>query len=304
MSGKGWNSRKKGERERLGQWLRVGLVLVLMLVGLGLTQGQALGQASGRMEAQGEQQGAQQPERMELGSSVASLEGRSLPWLVEEAARAYQGGDYAGAVRLYQAALRGGAVNGEVYYNLGNAWQRQGKVGEAILAYRRAQLFLPRDGDVEANLGYVRERRVDRLEPEGVPAWKRVLFWYEVLSLGELLGLVGGVNVVFWGLLGVKRWKPELELRLPVWVSGLAVGLLLSSWGVKRWEEEVQPVGVVLESSVSVRSGTDVKSVVLFTLSEGSEVRTRGMQGEWVQVEAGEGKRGWVERRFMGLVQP
>lgn len=294
----------KGRRVKGGGRHSARLLLLWLVLSVGGLWVGMLG-APGRGEAQ--EQGG--PQALEQGGTQAlgqeSLEGRSLPWLLEEAGSAYQEGDYGRAVKLYEAALAGGAVNGEVFYNLGNAWQRQGKSAEAILAYRKAQLFLPRDGDVEANLSYVRERRADKQTQQGeeVPAWRRVLFWYDVLSLGELLRLAGVMNAVFWGLLALKQVKPELELRWVTGVSGLVMGLLLTSWGVKRWELEKMPDGVVLESSVSARSGTDVKSVVLFTLSAGSEVGTQAQQGEWVQVEV-EGKRGWVEKRFLGLVQP
>jgi len=45
-----------------------------------------------------------------------------------------------------------------VYYNLGNACFRQGKLGFAILNYEQARRLAPRDPDILANLRFAEQR--------------------------------------------------------------------------------------------------------------------------------------------------
>src|SRR5277367_2694387 len=45
-----------------------------------------------------------------------------------------------------------------VYYNLGNAWFRQNKLGLAVLNYARARQLAPRDPDILANLKFTQQR--------------------------------------------------------------------------------------------------------------------------------------------------
>ncbi|NJN94350.1 MAG: tetratricopeptide repeat protein [Anaerolineales bacterium] len=76
----------------------------------------------------------------------------------------YEAGDYAEASAIYEAILDSGLSHSSVYYNLGNAYFKQGDLGRAILNYRRAQSLDPRDGDIAVNLSIARAQTVDKLE--------------------------------------------------------------------------------------------------------------------------------------------
>ena len=235
--------------------------------------------------------------------SADDLSGRSVEWLSEEASRSYQQGDYARAITLYRAVLQQGVVNGHLHYNLGNAYQREGLVGPAIQQYRIAELLLPRDGDVEANLRFSRNQRKDKSELPPPDALHRLFFWSDALSPRELVLATLLLNGLFWTLMGVGRFRTGFSVRPLTSLAAVATVLCGASAGLKHYELAESPDAVVLEHEISARSGTDVRSVVLFVLREGMEVKTRSVGPDWVQVDAGEGKRGWVERRFVGLVR-
>ncbi len=61
-------------------------------------------------------------------------------------------GKFEQAVSLYEQLLESGFINGQIYYNLGNACYRLGTPGKAIMYYRRAEELLPRDADIKANI--------------------------------------------------------------------------------------------------------------------------------------------------------
>ncbi len=69
---------------------------------------------------------------------------------------AYEKGDYSQAETLYRAALESDPENAKVYFNLGNALAKQGKVEEAIQAYMefRSLAETPEDkAKAEYNIG-------------------------------------------------------------------------------------------------------------------------------------------------------
>src|SRR5213596_601477 len=70
--------------------------------------------------------------------------------------------DYAGAALAYEQALQAGH-SAAVHYNLGNALFKAGKIGRAILNYRRAHYIDPRDPDITGNLDFARNYRVDKV---------------------------------------------------------------------------------------------------------------------------------------------
>src|SRR5271169_6740835 len=61
----------------------------------------------------------------------------------------YNDGKFAEAAAAYEKIE---PKTAHVYYNLGNAWFRQNRLGLAVLNYARARQLAPRDPDIVANL--------------------------------------------------------------------------------------------------------------------------------------------------------
>lgn len=74
---------------------------------------------------------------------------------VAEADSAYNAGDYAGAVEIYNEVLKEQGGSTELLYNLGNAYSRGGDYGRAMLAYRRALRLDPSNKEAKANISYL-----------------------------------------------------------------------------------------------------------------------------------------------------
>ncbi|MCB9746613.1 MAG: tetratricopeptide repeat protein [Alphaproteobacteria bacterium] len=218
----------------------------------------------------------------------------------EDAVEAYLAGDHVRSEAVGRELLEGGSVNADVYYNLGNALYRQGELAEAILAWRRAELLAPRDGDVRANLERARRETRDRLDR---PPPEHVLFWRQSLSLSEqgwgaalLLGLVGG-------LILVRRARPGAPVAIPAALAVIPGVLLALSAVVEARELRQQPGAVVLVQAVEVRSGGG-SGVVLFELHAGAEVELREVVGEQAQIALPDGRRGWMSLAALGVVDP
>jgi tetratricopeptide (TPR) repeat protein len=77
----------------------------------------------------------------------------------------YQQGKYAEAREAYQEILKAGYVGGEVFFNLGNAYYKEGDIARAILNYERARRFIPGDDDLLHNLQLANLQIADRIEP-------------------------------------------------------------------------------------------------------------------------------------------
>ena len=93
-------------------------------------------------------------------------------------------GKFEQAVSLYEQLLKSGFINGQIYYNLGNAYYRLGMPGKAIIYYRRAEKLLPRDADIKANINLLKRDFVDRETISQKPEILKVAcFWYFYLNL-------------------------------------------------------------------------------------------------------------------------
>jgi len=211
-----------------------------------------------------------------------------------EGNRLYAAKDYPAAVQAYQQALKAGH-DPRVHYNLGNALFRTGKIGEAIVNYRRAHYLAPRDRDIETNLAFARAYRVDKGTTSPGPLERiadRALRWLSrreaALLAGVLFTLAG---LAFSGWI-VWRWR----------ALGTCAGVLaaLGLWGFlsqQAWAAEVgarPAVVVVAEVSASSGPGEEFKQVLL--LHDGTEVRIREQRGDWLLVQLPGGSGGWLKQ--------
>ncbi|MDR1332093.1 MAG: tetratricopeptide repeat protein, partial [Tannerella sp.] len=71
--------------------------------------------------------------------------------VLKEAETAYSGEDYDRAAELYENILKTYGDSYTVYYNLGNACYKAGRIASAILNYERALLMNPGDKDLRHN---------------------------------------------------------------------------------------------------------------------------------------------------------
>lgn len=80
---------------------------------------------------------------------------------VQQADSAYNKEDYKAAIALYNDAISQSGPTSDIYYNLGNAYYRDNKIGKAILYYERALTLDPSNSDARINLNFVRTRMED-----------------------------------------------------------------------------------------------------------------------------------------------
>ncbi len=216
--------------------------------------------------------------------------------LLVQANQAYENGNFAAAVKGYEALVQNGVQSGRVYYNLGNAFLRKGSLGRAIAAYLRASHYSPRDEDLRANLAFARRSTKDALDPPQTTAlWRTLLFWHYSLGWSELCWSLGVTNVLFWCILGVRLLRKDSELLgWATWTLAIPLLALSGSWAFKTLAP--RELAVVTSQELAVFAGTSQDSVLRFKLHEGSEALVLDQQGDWAMIALSDGKRGWVKR--------
>ena len=85
----------------------------------------------------------------------------------------YEQEEYNNAIDEYKKIIAGGEVYGPLYFNLANAYFKKGELGKAIVNYERAEIFIPRDADLNANLKFAVELVNGKKIPQkGIWAWR------------------------------------------------------------------------------------------------------------------------------------
>ncbi len=211
----------------------------------------------------------------------------------------YEAGDYAEAAAIYEAIIESGLHNSTVYYNLGNAYFKQGELGRAILNYRRAQRLAPRDADVAANLAVARTQTLDQLAAPTEGTWSNLVKLVDewlTLREGALLALVlwvfiGGVAVVAILKPSIRRWCAITAGVLAVF---LVIGLL--SIANRYYTDQTYPPAVIVAQQVDVTSGPGGSGqyLVEFTLHAGAEVSVLESRPGWQRITLPGDLQGWV----------
>jgi tetratricopeptide (TPR) repeat protein len=216
----------------------------------------------------------------------------------------YREGAYDKAIEEYQKLVDEGYVGTSLFYNLGNANYRIGKIGYAILYYEKALELSPSDEDVKHNLDFAHLSTVDRIQP--LPRF--FLFdWWEAL-----LGLFsdnGWAYVAFFLYLlvillaGAYSYSKTVKQQKIFFFSSIAGVFLLafsiSLLVIKVNREATLKSGVIVEQVVTVKFAPDPQSTDAFVIHEGLKVNLEDQLDKWIKIRLADGKVGWVEQSYV-----
>lgn len=212
----------------------------------------------------------------------------------------YSRSQYKEAANIYQELIDHGNKNGYLYFNLGNAYLRLGKLGPSVLSYIRAKRFLPRDESLDANLRHAILKTKDQLEPPATRGLGSFFFWVNNFTQAEQLVFLAIINLIFWLALGAwfARRTEFWNLTRKTLMSILFISVL--SAGVKIVQESEFTTGVILAKTIDVKSARGADNVILFQLHEGSVVSIIDNEGDWYRIELNDGKKGWAQINHIG----
>ena len=232
-----------------------------------------------------------------LGAQAAESYPDSL-W--KAGVEAYSAGDWNQALSDWNGVAETGLRSKELYFNLGNAYFKNGETARAILNYERAQRLDPSDTDVRYNLEFARSMTQDRIDevPEFIlKTWMRKVNYLMSSNAWAwcslfLLALTLGLALLF--LLG-----PTAGSRRTGFFTGIAALLLtLLCWGFARSQKadaQRHDTAIVMRPVTSVTSSPSSDAAKsLFILHEGTKVKVLDSVSGYTDIELSDGRRGWI----------
>lgn len=217
-----------------------------------------------------------------------------------EAVGLYTQTNYAGAEAIFRSLADDGYRQGEVYFNLGNCLYKQGRIGEAVLAYRRAQLDLPRDPDIAANLRFARRTT-------GAPAVTHP--WYITLAMHLRPGDWSRLFTAGYWMAGLALTAMFLRPSTRTWslrmalVGGAIAAAGAAGWGAWKLGERKPEAVVVARGEIRTRYAPMEEATPAFALPEGASVTVEDHADGWVRVRAGTDV-GWARSNEIHMVAP
>lgn len=228
--------------------------------------------------------------------------------LLQIAESDYEAGDWSVASSGFEAVIDRGVNDSAIYVNLGHAYFQQGRVGLALLNYRRAQRLIPRDPEI---LGYMASIIADRRD-QSLPdnSWLDQLYRLtaDLVTEDEL----GGMTLLMWNVTFavVVVWQSgQVNIRLKSSLRLIVLGLaalvipLLLLLGVRIYVDSAMPDAIVTVEQTTVRSGPASIYMDFFDVYEAAELRVLEVKDDWALVELSEGRLGWLPTRDIQLVR-
>jgi tetratricopeptide (TPR) repeat protein len=218
--------------------------------------------------------------------------------LVSAQEEAYQNGDYQGAIVAYEHRLANGEASGDIYYNLGLAYYESGQLGLALLNYRRAEIYLPRDEAVALQIARIREQREDFIGTESDWLAITASLTSDILTLYELSIVVFVLWALYFLLLALSR----ANLRWLLWLT--AAGMLIGVFflGTRLYVETQEHEAVVLVDAAQIMSGPAEDYLPLYVLYEAAELRILEERDGWLRFILADGRSGWIAAGDVGIV--
>jgi|SRR5690554_4421355 tetratricopeptide (TPR) repeat protein len=219
----------------------------------------------------------------------------------------YRQKEYDKAIEVYTDLINSGYEGSSLYYNLGNAYYRTGKLGYAILYYEKALKLSPGDEDIKHNLALANLKTIDKVE--SLPGFFLFEWWESLVNLFTTTGwtiLTYIFYIILLAAIGSYFFiKNNYQQRLIV-ITGL-VSLILLIFStiiltIKLNRELNVQKGVVVANTVNVKLSPDSGSNDAFIIHEGIKVEFEDKIDNWVKIRLQDGKVGWIQENDAKII--
>ena len=236
---------------------------------------------------------------LSLGASM-NIQAKDLDSLWTAGVQAYTDGKFSDASAAWTSIEESGQKSAKLYYNLGNAWFKQGNYPKAILNYERALRLDPSYSDARYNLEFTSNFVQDKIEPVpefilksvarkvcyvmGSNAW--AVIFLVLLAAALMMGLLF--------LLGSSVGKRRVGFYCGIVLLLLSAGAL--SFSIWQKSDSVKTDTAIVMSPVSsVKSSpSSGSSKDLFVIHEGTKVTILDEVGSWKNIALADGRQGWI----------
>ena len=215
----------------------------------------------------------------------------------------YEEAHYKEAIDLYNSVLKQGLESGNLYYNLGNCYFKEGKLGLAILNYERARRLIPQDKDLEANYNYA-VSLIKYKSSEASSKWfKRFIDNTSNRFSIDRITLVLFFIYIFIILAVIIAVVFKLSRSRAVVIIALlgAVFIFFSFLFYGKITSLKNQAILVVESSDAKFEPLDT-ATTHFTIYEGMKVHILSSKDKWYKVKRPDGKVGWIRKTDLEVI--
>ncbi len=237
--------------------------------------------------------------------SFAAAKAQPSEDLFRQGNELFEAKQYDSAIVVYSAVVNRGLESAPLYFNLGNAYFRDGDLGRAILYYHKARKLDPDDDDIAGNLVFA--RRFTSVQMEGVKLNPISSLFGSIVEPYQLNTLAWATSAFFILLFVLLTVRFGFNLRGIIVRTGmtvtlivvLALGLLTT---VKYDNDYRTEMAVVVADEAVVRTGPSLLSDKELDAVPGLVVEILDETGDFYNVLFENKRRGWIEKDLVAVI--
>lgn len=244
---------------------------------------------------------------LSLGASM-NIQAKDLDSLWTAGVQAYTDGKFSDASAAWTSIEESGQKSAKLYYNLGNAWFKQGNYPKAILNYERALRLDPSYSDARYNLEFTSNFVQDKIEPVSEFILKSVArkvcyvmgsnAWAVIFLVLLAAALVMGLLFLLGSSVGKRRAGFYCGIVLLLLSAG---ALSFSIW--QKSDSVKTDTAIVMSPVSSVKSSpSSGSSKDLFVIHEGTKVTILDEVGSWKNIALADGRQGWITSNELEVI--
>ena len=222
----------------------------------------------------------------------------------EKGLDAYLNNQYELAIQEFETVLDNNWASPELYYNLGNAYYRNGNISGSVWAYESCLSLSPTHADAGYNLELANLKVKDRVVLPDPPIY---LKWYmgikENYSPSTWINITLFILFLLSILVTASRILPVVSLH---YIPGMFITLFFCSLFFTLhsiWTGNSVNQGIIYDPVVEARSEPNTFSDQLFKIHEGLKVSVNRISDNWMAIELLDGTAGWIEKHQIRLIQ-
>ncbi len=229
--------------------------------------------------------------------------------LTQQADSAYMNDNFAKATELYLEIASSEGTSSDLYYNLGNSYYRQGKLGKAILYYEKALRLDPFNKDARANLEFVNTKITDEPGDRGMFISNTVNGFAQKVPANVWTGIAIATFILLLGSIALYVFTSNIAVRKTGFFGGiilLAICVIANIFAsiATRYSTSSDEAVIIVPStllSTSPRAPKD-RSEEALLLHEGTIVqiidsvttRMDSTTTKWYDVQVDNNNRAWI----------
>lgn len=227
--------------------------------------------------------------------------------LLIKAEKAYDSKKYQEAIECYEKLISEGYKSHQLYYNLGNSYYRDNKIGKAIYAYELARKMNPNDEDIRINLSKASAKTIDKIESKEnffITAVKSNVLSSFTTGTWAWFTIVSFFLACLLFFLFVNSLSPVVKRLTFVSACIALISFVLTyAFGYSAMQSKYEnKFAIILSREVKIMNEPTPAASSKFSLHEGTKIRVVENNGDWVLIKLDNGNEGWVKLLDVGII--